>query len=102
VRITVVPCADLSTRSDASSLRLPLRWIGILYGRVEASLAGSGGVHSAEDVLKLLLDGADVAMLASELIVYGSHRLAEIRLDLEEWMTQHEFMSIRHLRGTLS
>jgi dihydroorotate dehydrogenase (fumarate) len=100
--LEVVPRADLSTRSDASPLRLPLRWIGILYGRIEANLAGSGGVHSAEDALKLLLVGADVAMLASELILHGVQRLAEIHLDLEKWMDDHDYESVRQLRGKLS
>ena len=101
-RLEVVPRADLSTAADPSALRLPLRWIGLLYGRVEASLAGSGGVHSAEDALKLLMVGADVAMLASALIQHGVGRLAEIRCDLERWLDEHEYASVRQLRGSLS
>lgn len=100
--LEVVPRADLTSSADPAPLRLPLRWIGILYGRVTANLAASGGVHSAEDALKLLLVGADVTMLASELIVNGPQRLTEIRCGLERWLDEHAYESVRQLRGTLS
>lgn len=101
-RMQVVARADLSTPSDPTTLRVPLRWIGLLFGRVDASLAGSGGVHSAEDALKLLAVGADVAMLASELIAHGMPRLAHITRDLERWLDEHGFASVRELQGTLA
>jgi dihydroorotate dehydrogenase (fumarate) len=97
-----VPQAPLSPARDPSALRLPLTWTGILYGRVKASLAASGGVHSAEDVIKLILVGADVTMVASALIRHGAGRLTTIREDLEEWMDQHEYASLRQIQGSLS
>lgn len=91
-----------ATLSQPGALRLPLSWTSILYGRVKASLAASGGVQSADDVIKLLLVGADVTMLASELIRNGVGRLAAIRQDLERWTDQHGYTSLREFRGRLS
>jgi dihydroorotate dehydrogenase (fumarate) len=101
-RLELVPRPALSPADDALSLRLPLNWIAILYPRVRASLAASSGVHSAEDVLKLLLVGASSTMLASELMLRGIERLREIRDDLARWMERYEYASIRHLQGSLS
>jgi dihydroorotate dehydrogenase (fumarate) len=95
----VVPRLALSQSED---LRLPLRWVGILHGRVEASLAASSGVHTVEDVVKVLLAGADVAMLASELLARGPARLGEIRRQLAEWMEEREYASVAQLRGSVS
>jgi dihydroorotate dehydrogenase (fumarate) len=72
----VVPSLVLS---DSHDLRLPLRWIAILYGRVAADLALTSGVHTARDVLKAMMAGANVAMLASELIGNGIERLSATR-----------------------
>ncbi len=88
--------------STSDELRLPLRWIAILYGRVPVDLALTTGVHTAEDALKGLMAGANVVMLASELLHNGIGRLAEIRADMEQWMIEHEYESIAQLRGTLS
>jgi len=88
--------------SNAQAMRLPLTWIGILYGRVKANLAASGGVHSAEDAVKLLLAGADVTMLCSALIQKGVRHLREIEQDLRTWLEQHEYGSLARLRGNLS
>jgi dihydroorotate dehydrogenase (fumarate) len=101
-RMELVPHADLTEPGDASALRLPLHWIASLYGRLNGSLAATGGVHSAEDALKLLLVGADVTMLASELIRGGPARLAAIRADLERWLDDHEYPSVCAMRGILS
>jgi dihydroorotate dehydrogenase (fumarate) len=92
----------LSPIEDEQSLRLPLCWIGILDGRIHGSLAASGGVHSASDVLKLLMVGADVAMLASELMLNGVERLGFIRHDLIRWLLDHNYTSITDLQGCLN
>ncbi|MCZ7525876.1 MAG: dihydroorotate dehydrogenase-like protein [Acidimicrobiia bacterium] len=90
---------DLSTRA---SLRLPLRWIAILYGRIDASLAASGGVHTSRDVAKVLLAGADVAMSTSALLLRGPELLTELRDGLVAWMEEHDYDSVAQLRGSVS
>src|SRR5579864_8960681 len=94
--------STLSAANDDQSLRLPLCWIGILDGRIRGSLAASSGIHSATDVLKLLMVGANVTMLASELMLNGIDRLGSIRHDLIKWLEEHEYTSIRQLQGSLS
>lgn len=88
--------------SHSDDLRLPLRWVAILYGRVDASLAASSGVHSCEDVLKALLAGADVAMLASALLEAGPGLLSELERELRAWLTDREYASVAQLRGSVS
>jgi len=97
--LEVVPRLQLS---DASELRLPLRWIAILYGRIEADLALTTGVHSHEDVLKGLMAGANVTMMASELMQKGIERLATIRDDMIAWLEEREYESVEQLRGSMS
>jgi dihydroorotate dehydrogenase (fumarate) len=100
--LEIVPRPTLSPLGDEQSLRLPLCWIGILDGRIRGSLAASSGIHSGRDVLKLLLVGADVTMLASELMLNGIERLRSIQAELSEWLTEHEYTSIRRLQGNLN
>ena len=88
--------------SRSEEMRLPLRWIGILYGRVDASLAATTGVHTAADVLKLLLAGADVAMMASVLLEQGPPHLSRTERDLREWIEERGYDSVRQLRGSVS
>jgi dihydroorotate dehydrogenase (fumarate) len=95
----VVDRMALSTRDE---LRLPLRWVAILYGRVPVSLALTTGVHEAEDVVKALLAGADVAMSAAALIQHGPPRLAEMLTGVERWLEEHEFESVEQLKGSMS
>jgi len=97
--LEVVPHLELSTPWES---RLPLRWIAILRGRVEASLAATSGIHDHEDVVKLLLAGADVTMMASALLRHGPGRLAEVRAALESWLTDHEYESVRQMKGSMS
>jgi len=97
--LEVVPRLTLSHRSE---LLLPLRWIAILYGRVELDLALTSGVHTAEDALKGLAAGAQVVMLASELLQRGIGRLTEIRHEMSAWLEEHEYDSVDQLRGSLS
>jgi dihydroorotate dehydrogenase (fumarate) len=97
--LAVVPTLNLSTSAD---LLLPLRWIAILYGRVEIDLALTSGVHSGEDALKAMLAGARVVMMASELIANGIPRAKEILKEMQTWMEKHEYESIHQLQGSLS
>jgi dihydroorotate dehydrogenase (fumarate) len=88
--------------SSPQDLRLPLTWIGILYGRIRASLAATSGVHSAEDALKLLMVGADVTMLCSVLLRYGIAHLRHIEQGIAEWMEEHEYESVHQMQGSMS
>ncbi len=97
--LEVVPNLELSTSHE---LRLPLRWIAILYGRIEADFALTSGVHTAIDVLKAMMAGASVAMMTSELLAHGIDRLAAILVDLQEWMVEHEYASIALMKGSMS
>jgi dihydroorotate dehydrogenase (fumarate) len=100
--LEVVDRPLLSRDGDGEALRLPLRWIAILFARIEADLAATGGVHQAQDALKLLMAGANVTMLASALLLHGPRRLSTILEDLSAWLTEHEYTSIAQLRGSMS
>ena len=97
--LEVVPNLVLSNSND---MRLPLRWIAILYGRIQADLALTSGVHTAEDVLKAMMAGASVAMMTSELLQNGFGRVPAILADIEKWMVDREYSSIQQMRGSLS
>ena len=88
--------------SSQQALRLPLTWIGILHGRVRANLAATGGVHSAEDVVKLLMVGANVTMLCSSLMRHGVNHLRHVERELREWMEEHEYESVVQMQGSMS
>ena len=95
----VLPALELSSSAE---LRLPLRWIAILHRRWGISLAASTGVHTAEDVVKVLLAGADVAMMTSALLHNGPDHLRSVELRLRDWMDRHRYETIDQLRGQLS
>jgi dihydroorotate dehydrogenase (fumarate) len=97
--LEVVPNLVLS---NSNELRLPLRWIAILYGRISADLALTSGVHNAMDVLKAMMAGARVSMLASELLHNGISRIPTILSNLEQWMVEHEYISIEQMQGSMS
>ncbi|MFZ0951687.1 MAG: dihydroorotate dehydrogenase-like protein [Candidatus Sulfotelmatobacter sp.] len=88
--------------STPQALRLPLTWIGILFGRIRCSLAATSGVHGPEDVVKLLMVGADVTMLCSTLLRNGVGHLQRIEEGLLAWMEQHEYDSVQQMRGSMS
>ncbi len=88
--------------STPQAMRLPLTWIGILYGRVDASLAATSGVHGPEDVLKLLMAGADVTMLCSILLRNGIDHLREIEKGVVQWMESHDYESVAQMQGSMS
>jgi dihydroorotate dehydrogenase (fumarate) len=88
--------------SSPQALRLPLTWIGILYGRIGASLAATSGVHGPEDIVKLLMVGADVTMLCSILLRNGVGHLQHLEQGLVEWMEKHEYESVQQMKGSMS
>jgi len=88
--------------SSPQDLRLPLTWIGILYGRIRASLAATSGVHGPEDVIKLLMVGADVTMLCSVLLRNGIGHVRHIEQGVREWMEEREYESVQQLQGSMS
>jgi dihydroorotate dehydrogenase (fumarate) len=97
--LEVRPALELSTSTE---LRLPLRWIAILHRRFGVSLAASTGVHSATDVAKVLLAGADVAMMTSALLRNGPDHLRRVEVGLRDWMDGHGYETVDQLRGRLS
>lgn len=97
--LEVVPNLQLSTSQE---LRLPLRWIALLYGRIEADFALTSGVHTAQDVLKAVMAGASATMMASTLLEHGVGKLIYILADLQAWMDEHEYTSITEMKGSMS
>jgi len=97
--LEVSPRLVLSTSDE---LRLALRWIAILRGRVRASLAATGGAHTPDDVLKLLLAGADCVMIASSLLRKGPKHVATLVGSVEKWMAEREYVSVEQMKGSLS
>jgi dihydroorotate dehydrogenase (fumarate) len=88
--------------STPHALRLPMRWIALLYGRLDADLAATSGIHQAQDVLKMLLVGASVTQLCSVLLRKGIDHIRQIEHDLVRWLEEHEYQSVRQLRGSMS
>ncbi|MFH1184214.1 MAG: dihydroorotate dehydrogenase-like protein [Chloroflexota bacterium] len=97
--LAVAHTLDLSSPAE---LRLPLRWISILHGTIRSDLALTTGVHDHQGVLKAMMAGARVAMLASELLQRGAGRVAELLSDLTAWMTEREYASIKQMQGSMS
>ncbi len=97
--LEVVPHVLLS---GPQALRLPLRWVAILHGRVNASLAATSGIHEASDVLKMLMAGADVTMLCATLMRNGIGHIRKILDDMRDWMETHEYESVRQMQGSMS
>jgi len=97
--LEIVPRLTLSRPEE---LRLPLRWIALLHGRVKASFAASSGIHSAHDALKALLAGADVAMMASALLERGPELLGRMEQEMTRWLEQREYESVEQLKGSAS
>jgi dihydroorotate dehydrogenase (fumarate) len=88
--------------SNSTDLNLPLRWISILYGKIKADLALTSGVHTPQDVIKAMMAGAQVTMLASELLANGIRRIPELLNVLEFWMKEREYKSIKQMQGSMS
>ena len=88
--------------STPMAMRLPLRWVAILHGKLRANLAATSGIHRAVDVVKMLLAGADVTMLCSTIIRHGIPQIAMIERDLVDWLEEHEYESVAQIKGSLS
>ncbi len=97
--LEVVPHLILSTPHE---LLLRLNWVAVLYGKIQADLAVTGGIHTGLDVLKSMMAGARVAMLTSALLKNGIGHLATVRAELLEWMEEHEYESIQQMQGSMS
>jgi dihydroorotate dehydrogenase (fumarate) len=97
--LEVVPNIVLSSPVE---LRLVLRWLAILHGRVDCDMAATSGVHEAKDAIKAILAGATVTMMASALLKHGPSRLTEVRDGVETWLVEHDYQSIAQARGSLS
>lgn len=97
--LEVVPNLELSTRR---SMRLPLRWIALLYGKVNASLAATSGIHTFEDALKMIMAGADITCMCSELLKHGTVRVSEVLSEISAWMEEKEYESIEQMKGSMS
>lgn len=88
--------------STPQALRLPLTWIGILYGKLKASLAATGGIHDPQDAIKMLMVGANVTMLCSSLLRNGINQLRNMERGIVDWMEQHEYESVKQMQGSMS
>ena len=97
--LEVTPKVLLST---PQAMRLPLRWIAILHGRIKADLAGTSGIHTGEDVIKMLMVGANVTMLCSALLKNGVKHLRTVEQEMRNWMEKHEYESVGQMRGSMS
>ena len=97
--LDVVPHLVLSSREE---IRLPLRWIAILRSQHQTSLAATSGIHQSNDVIKVLLAGADVAMMASTFLHRGPEHLARMLDEVQSWLAQHEYESVTQMKGSLS
>ncbi|MFH1756129.1 MAG: dihydroorotate dehydrogenase-like protein [Candidatus Latescibacterota bacterium] len=98
-KLEVRPNVILST---PHAMRLPLRWIAILHGRIKASLAATSGIHTSADILKMIMAGADVTMLCSALLRDGVGVVGRNLENLMRWMETHEYESIKQMQGSLS
>ncbi len=103
IDITTLGVEAKVSLSHPSEVRLPLRWIGILRPLLpEVSLAATSGVHSGAEVIKVVLAGANVAMMTSSLLLNGPEHIADVEAELVAWMAEHEYSSVRQMRGSVS
>lgn len=98
-KMEVTPGLMLSTQAD---LRLPLRWIGILFGKLRANLAATSGIHRPSDVVRMVLAGADVTMLCSVLLRHGIEHIRYIEKEMGVWLEQHRYESLSQIKGLMS
>ncbi len=98
-RLEVEPLVTLSSSDD---LLLPLRWIAMLHGRVNVSIAATSGIHDAQDAIKALMAGADVAMMMTALLMHGTSHMSRVLKGVEQWLDEHEYESVDQLKGSMS
>jgi dihydroorotate dehydrogenase (fumarate) len=97
--LEVMPNVILST---PQAMRLPLRWIAILYGKIKADLAATSGIYTASDVLKMLMAGANVTMMTSALLRHGVRHISKVLEEMIVWMEAHEYESVKMMQGSMS
>lgn len=97
--LEVLPNVILST---PQAMRLPMHWIGMLYGRVNVDFAAVSGIHTSLDVLKMLMVGAKVTMLVSVLLRHSIAEIRKIEQSLTHWLSEHEYESVKQLQGSMS
>ncbi|HEU0207575.1 MAG TPA: dihydroorotate dehydrogenase-like protein [Candidatus Udaeobacter sp.] len=88
--------------STPMAMRLPMRWIALLYGRIGANLAATGGIHHGIDALKMIMAGADVTMLCSVLLRCGIGHIRILEYEMREWLEDHEYESVEQIKGLVS
>lgn len=88
--------------SHSSAARLPMRWIAILKGRIKADLAATSGIQSSDDVIKMLLSGANITMMCSALFKNGIYHISQVEKEIIEWMTEKEYESVQQIQGSMS
>ena len=88
--------------STSQAMRLPMRWIAILYGRLEVDLAATSGIHKPQDVLKMLMAGANITMLVSVLLRHGIEHIQVIEAGMRQWMEEYEYESVKQMQGSMS
>jgi dihydroorotate dehydrogenase (fumarate) len=98
-KMEITPSLVLSTSTE---LRMPLRWVALLYGQIKTDFAITSGVHTSEDVIKSMMAGASAAMMASELLKNGIKRIPEILSDMQRWMETNEYESVAQMKGSMS
>ena len=98
-KLEVEPSLSLS---DSDEIRVPLRWIAVLRNQLQLSLGATSGVHTAQDVLKLTMAGADVTFMTSALLKYGPKHITKLKQELIQWMEEHEYESLDQMRGCMS
>ncbi len=97
--LDVTPNLQLSTPVE---MRLPMRWIAILYGRIDCSMALTSGIHTSDDVIKAVMVGADVANICSVLLKEGIGKINDLLLGVTTWLEEHEYESIEQMKGSMS
>ena len=98
-KMDVVPNLNLSTPTD---MRLPLHWIGILYGNIRANLAATSGIYQATDVIKMVMAGADATMLCGALMRHGIEHIQRIEMEVTAWLEAHNHNSLGEIKGRMS
>jgi dihydroorotate dehydrogenase (fumarate) len=97
--LEVKPHVLLSTPQD---MRLPMRWIAILYGRVDVDFAATGGIQRGTDVVRMMMAGAKVTMIVSALLRHGIDHLRDIEVEMRRWMSENDYGSVRQFQGSMS
>jgi dihydroorotate dehydrogenase (fumarate) len=97
--LDVVPNIFLST---PQAMRVPLRWVAILHGKIKADIGATSGIHNADDVLKMLMAGSNVTMMCSALLQQGPYWITKVLKDMETWMEEHEYSSVKQMIGSMS